>query len=106
MSSLINIVSNEPVKDADGFVVNTGKSIASVRAYKENKHGSEAWKNQAAFSAATSLFRFRKIPNITVNTDMRIVCGGERYNIVSVDDVRNRGMYVEVLAEKVTASEG
>jgi hypothetical protein len=34
------------------------------------------------------------------------VCKGEKYNILSVEDIREKGMYVEVLAEKVTGSKG
>jgi hypothetical protein len=34
-----------------------------------------------------------------------LVCADGRYNIVSVEDVKGRGMYIEALAEKeVTAS--
>ena len=41
-----------------------------------------------------------KIPGLQVTTDMYIEC----YNIVSVDDVSNCEMYVEVLAELHKAS--
>jgi len=58
----------------------------------------------AAFSEATAMFRFRKIPGLTVDTAMFIVCDGCRHNIVSAEDVRNRGMYVEVLASEVKPS--
>lgn len=36
-----------------------------------------------------------------MTSEMVIVCDDGRYQILSVDDVRNRGMYVEVLAEKI-----
>jgi hypothetical protein len=55
----------------------------------------------AAFSDATALFRFRIIPGITVTTAHAIICSGERYRIVSTEDVRGRSMYTEVLAEKL-----
>ena len=97
MSSFIEIVSNEPVKDSEGFVINGSMTLASVRAYKEERHGNEKWANRAAFSTATVLFRFRKIPGLTVTTAMFIVCGDERYNIISVEDIKGRGMYVEAL---------
>ncbi len=100
VNSFINIVASVPSKDAEGFAVNADKPLATVRAYKEEKHGSEAWKNRAALSSASALFRFRRIPSLTVTTDMFILCNGERYNIVSVDDVRSRGLYIETLAEK------
>jgi hypothetical protein len=32
---------------------------------------------------------------------MIIVCDTGRYNIVSVEDVKNRGMYIEVLCERM-----
>jgi head-tail adaptor len=78
--------------------------LASVRAYKEDKHGSEKWANRAAFSQASALFRFRRIPNLEITTDLVLVCSDGRYNIISVEDVKGRGMYIEVLAEKVKSS--
>lgn len=106
MNTFIDIVSVERVKDSEGFGTIKDTIIASLRAYKEDRHGNEKWANRAAFSEATALFRFRKIPNIEVSTDMAIICDGGRYNITSVEDVKRRGMYVEVLAKKVGGSIG
>ena len=106
MSFFIMIVSNKHEKDSEGFIVTTDKTLAAVRAYKEEKHGSETWKNRAAFSTATTLFRFRKIPNLAVTTEMFLICDEERYNIISAEDVKGRGLYVELLAEKMLTSEG
>ncbi len=40
MNTFIDIITTEPVKDDEGFV-NTGDTVlASVRAYKEERHGS------------------------------------------------------------------
>lgn len=104
MTESIDIISTAPVKDAEGFVTRGDNILASVRAYKEARHGNEKWANRAAFSTATALFRFRKIPNLTITTDLVIVCSDGRYNIVSVEDVRQRGLYIEVLAERVEQS--
>ena len=101
MNSFIEIITTAPVKDADGFVTHGDTILASIRAYKEDQNGSERWANMAAFSEATAMFRFRKIPGLTVDPTMFIICDGCRYNIVSAEDVRNRGMYVEVLATEV-----
>ena len=104
MNTFIEIITTAPVKDSEGFV-NTGDIVlASVRAYKEDRHGNEKWANMAAFSEATALFLFRKPPNLEVGTDMVVTCGDGRYEIVSVEDVRGRGMYIEVLAKKVMSS--
>lgn len=104
MNSFIDIISTAPSKDADGFVTTGDHIIASVRAYKEDHHGNERWANMAAFSEATALFRFRKIPGIEITTALFIACDSERYRIVSAEDVRGRGMYIEVLAEKLEPS--
>lgn len=100
MNTQIDIISTAPVKDADGFVTSGDHIVASVSAYKEDRHGNERWANMAAFSEATALFRFRKIPSVEITTSLFIVCGGEQYRIISAEDVRGRGMYVEVLTEK------
>ena len=103
LTSIITIVSTTPRKDAEGFAINGDTILANVRVYKEDRHGNTAWKNRAAFSTATSLFRFRVIPDLTVTPAMVIICNGERYSILSVEDVRGRGMYLEALTEGVTS---
>ena len=47
---------------------------------------------------------FRVIPGLTVTTAHVIFCGDDRFEITSVEDVKGRGMYIEVLAKKVTPS--
>lgn len=101
MNTFIDIISTVPIKDEEGFAKKGDNILVSVLAYKEDRHGSERWANRASFSSATSLFRFRKISGLRVTSEMVIVCDDGRYQILSVDDVRNRGMYVEVLAEKI-----
>lgn len=106
MNVRIEIFKEESSKDAEGFVMKDEQLLTSMRAYKENRHGSEAWKNRASFSEASSLFRFRRPREFEVTTDLIIVYKDERYNILSVEDIKERGMYVEVLAEKITGSRG
>jgi len=101
MNTFIDLITTQPIKDAEGFVNKGDTIIASIRAYKEDRHGNESWKNRAIFTNASALFRFRAIPGIAVKTNMAIVCDTGRYNIVSVEDVKNRGMYIEVLCERV-----
>jgi head-tail adaptor len=106
MKTFIDIISVIAVKDSEGFGSLKDTILASVRAYKEDRHGNEKWANRASFSEATALFSFRKIPDIDISTKMVIVCSDGRYEITSVEDVKNRGMYMEVLAKKVVASGG
>lgn len=77
-----------------------------MRAYREGRHGNEKWANRAAFSEATDLFRFRVIPGVTVTTRMVIACADGRFEITSVENVKGRGMYIEVLAKKVVDTDG
>lgn len=80
--TFIEIISTNPIKDSEGFVKTGDNILASLRAYKEDRHGSEAWKNRATFSEATALFRFRKITNLNITTSLFIVCSDDRYNIL------------------------
>ncbi len=104
MNTFIDIISTAPTKDAEGFATTGDTILASIRTYKEDRHGSEKWTNMATFSTASSLFRFRKIPGVKVTAEMLITCADGRYRILSVEDVRGRGMYTEVLAERLEPS--
>lgn len=104
MTEFISIIDTQTVKDADGFSTKQDVTLASVRAYREGRHGSERWANRASFTDATDLFRFRVIPNVAVSTDHIILCGTHRFEITSVEDVRGKGMYIEVLCREVKAS--
>ena len=104
MNTFIDIVEKIAVKDSEGFSTEIDNILASVRAYREGRHGNEKWANRATFSEATDLFRFRCLPGITVTTAMVIVCDDGRFEITSVEDIKGRGMYIEVLAKEVKAS--
>jgi len=106
MSEFIDIVEPVSIKDADGIGTSTDNVLASVRAYREERHGTTSWANRAAFSSATSMFRFRTIFGLRVTPSHQIICRNERYSILSAEDVRGRGMYVECLAERITAVKG
>ena len=92
--------------DSEGFYNESTSVLAEIRVFVEGRHGSEKWANLSAFSEATDLFRFRRIPNIKVTTKQYILFDGNRYDILSVEDVKGRGMYIEVLAKRVEASNG
>lgn len=104
MNTLIDIVEKVTIKDAEGFRTEVDNIVASVRAYREGRHGNEKWANRAQFSEATDLFRFRRIPNVTVTTAMVVVNNEGRFEITSVENVKGRGMYIEVLAKEVKPS--
>ena len=100
------LVEKRNVKDTEGFTSKQDVTLASFRVYREGRHGSMRWANLAAFSEATELFRFRRMPEVTVEPGQAIICDGERFEVLSVEDVKGRSMYVEALAKKVVASRG
>jgi hypothetical protein len=102
MNTFIDIISTEATKDAEGFVARGDNILASVRACKEVKNGTEKWANMAHFSEVNALFRFRKIPGVEIKPSYYIVCSNGRYKIVGAEDVR--GMYWEIIAEKIEGS--
>ena len=106
MSTLISIAEETIVKDAEGFATKTDTILASLHAYREGRHGSQKWVNRAAFSEATDLFCFRTIPGLSATTEHVILCDGERYEITSVENVKGRNMYLEVLVKRIEAAHG
>ena len=106
MNDFANIVKTKQVKDSEGFTHSEDEVLASVRVYREGRHGSQRWANLAAFSEATDLFRFRCIPGLTVTTDHVLVTEDGRYDIVSVENLKGRGMYTEVLAKRSESTVG
>ena len=104
MNTFLDILEKKIATDAEGFKSEQEVVLASVRAYREGRHGSEKWANRAAFTDATDLFRFRVIPELEITTDMMLSCEGRRFQITSVENVKGRGMYLEVLAREVKPS--
>ena len=103
MNTLISIAREVVTKDAEGFATKTDQVLISAFAYREGRHGSQKWVNRAAFSEATDLFRFRIIPTLNVTTAHVILCGDDRFEITSVEDVKGRKMYLEILGKRMMA---
>jgi len=106
MNVRISIAEETIAKDVEGFATKTETILASLHAYREGRHGSQKWVNRAAFSEATDLFCFRTIPGLSATTEHVILCDGERYEITSVENVKGRNMYLEVLAKRIEAAHG
>ena len=104
MNKQIEITQKQVITDSEGFQSESNVVVARIRAYREGRHGSEKWANRAVFSEATDLFRFRTSPNLNITTDMRILCDNSVFEITSVEDVKGRGMYIEVLCKEVQPS--
>lgn len=106
INTQIDLIIIEREKDKEGFSKNSYNVLASVKAYREDKNASKRWANRALFTEATTLFRFRRIPKIKITNEMIILCLDEHYEILSTENIRNRNMYIEVLAKKVVITDG
>ena len=95
MNTFIDIIESVSVKDSEGFTTKSDNIIASVRAYREGRHGTEKWRNRASFFEATDLSVSRSIPGITINNcNALLFCDDGRFEITSVEDVKGREMYI------------
>ena len=92
-------------RDRDGFQTESEEIIACVRARAETKNATEKWSNRTVLREASAIFTFRWIPHIDITTDMVIVCGADRYNILSVENVRGRNLYTQVVARLESEAE-
>lgn len=104
MDHFIQIVERASNIDSEGFNTPTVKVLGEARAYREGRHGSKKWANYASFSEATELYQFRKIPNLKITTKHLLYEGDEHFEITSIEDVKGRGMYVEVLCKEIKPS--
>ena len=104
LNKSIRITRVMTVMDSEGFTTEKEITIATIRAYREGRHGTEKWANRAAFTDATDLFRLRCIPGVNITTDMKIICDGAKFDITSVEDVKGKNMYIELLVREVKPS--
>ena len=102
MNTPIDIIDTIPMKDDEGFSSKGEEIIASVRAYRDERHGSRKWANMAAYTKANATFQFRRIPDVVIEPGMLIRCDTCEYRILSVEVIM--GFYLEVAAEKIEAT--
>ena len=60
MNGFAEIKAVKKEKDSEGFATQVEVTLASVRVYREGRHGSERWANLAAFSEATDPLGWRE----------------------------------------------
>lgn len=103
MNDFASIIKRTISKDSEGFKEESEEVLASVRCYHEQRHSSYRWANLAAFSQATDRFVIRKNPRYDVKIGYFIDCDNIRYKILSVENVKNRGMYLDIYAERTVS---
>ncbi len=99
LSTPVRIVEPLYGKDPDGFQTVSERTIAEILCRMEVKNATERWSNRADLREASSIFTFRSIPGMTITTRMVLMHGDDRYDILSVEDIRGRGMYTQIVAK-------
>jgi SPP1 family predicted phage head-tail adaptor len=81
-------------KETGGWLVPAYVTLAPVLAKWVNVHGNEVWASQIAQAKApaTVLIRYRA----DVDETCIVLKGGKIYEIISIDDVRERHEYLEL----------
>ncbi len=84
-----------------GFPVPSWTTLATVWAKWVNVHGSEAWVVQSvqAEGAATVTIRYQT----GIDTTCAVLLGAERFEIVSIDNIQQRGEYLELKVKRMKA---
>lgn len=89
------------VTGTGGFSKKSYSTIATVWARWNNVHGSEVWAAESvqASEPATVLIRYRT----DIDTTCAISKGSNRYQIISLDNIENRGEYIELKVSRMVA---
>lgn len=97
-----------PNTDENGFVIEEWMTIGYVWASVTNIHGKELLDNLDQMSTNTykrMKFRYKKYLDCTFNFnpthDFRIIYNNSVWNITSIDDIKDKHEYMEVLVTRI-----
>jgi SPP1 family predicted phage head-tail adaptor len=88
--------------DAGGAQSTSFQTISYVFAKWTNVHGAEAWSDQARSASFPATVLIRYYANLT--TAWVLEKDGQRYQIVSIDDIQERHEYMELKVQRLVGS--
>ena len=99
MRTRITVQRRTVSSSAGGFETATWSTLAEVWSKWVGVHGSEAWAAQSvqAEQPATVTIRYQA----EVDATCSVVRGSDRFEIVSIDDIRERHEYLELKVRRV-----
>jgi SPP1 family predicted phage head-tail adaptor len=99
LRTVIQIQKSTTTKDSGGFIHQSWDTIATVRCKWVNVHGQEAIlaNAQQAKDMANVTLRYRSDINVT----LAILKDSLRYQIISVDNIRERNEYMELTVQRM-----
>ena len=101
MTVRITLQKRSVTTEDGGFKHPEWSDLAEVWSSWVNVHGNEVWAAQSnqAMQAATVLIRYRS----DVNLQCAVQKGSQRYEIVSMDDLREKHEYIELKVKRMAA---
>ncbi len=99
LRTLISLQQRTITTNDGGFQEPTWTTIGNVYSKWENAHGSEVWAADAAGAEqpATVLIRY----NRELDTTCAVLKGSTRFEILSIDDIRERHEYMELKVKRM-----
>ena len=88
----------------EGFATTVEEVLASIRVYREGRHGSQRWANLAAFSEATDLFQIQKPADFELSRAYLLESGGERFEILDIERIKGHDLYLQIIAKCITGA--
>jgi len=88
----------------DGSAVDNPYNIKRTFAYMEQRNFGKRWINLAEWTEASVMFRLCFDPSLVLDDIRRVQVdkpSGKTYKVLSIENVRGRSMYIEILAELI-----
>ena len=104
MNKTITIFAPTYLKDKDAFTTTILTPVVTRRAYVEYKNLTERWANKSILKDAECVITFRFIDGIT--NDCAIKIDEQMFDIISVENVRGKGFYIQVVAKYRERTDG
>lgn len=82
----------------DGILEEVYEDIFTTRAKVLNVRGNEFLQAQGIGSNIEKTFYIRSIPRFKITNDDRVIYNDEIYNIAYINDIEDRGIYLEIKA--------
>lgn len=101
MNNQITFIQKVKSKDNDGFAVFENKKIGMARAYVQEKNSTEKWANKTILNDASAIFTIRFDKTLKIDRTMMIEFNGDLYEIINIENIRQKNMYVEIIGKLV-----
>lgn len=99
-----SLVDVEYFTDSEGFRIKKERLLDTVPISVERKSTTEKWMNSAMLSEASAVVRLR-YPTFCISTKTALLIGEKRYNILSVENVRSRNRWLELVVREEVCSD-